>query len=91
MKTKADIIRELSAKGMASGAIAKIAGCKTRYVCVVRWCDRHPGYKTAWVRNKRRTDPDYYRRELKQQAEYTRRRRARSAGAELDREAPSTP
>jgi len=91
MKTKADIIRELSAKGMASGDIAKIVGCRTGYVCVVLWCDRNPGYRADWVRNKRRTDPDYYRRELDQQAEYHRRRRARSAGAELDREAPSTP
>ncbi len=90
MKTKADIIRELSAKGMASGAIAEIVGgTTTGYVCRVLWFDRHPGYKAAWMRNKRRTDPDYYRRELERKAEYTRRRRARSAASELDSEGAS--
>lgn len=73
--TRADRIRQLAAHGIFTAhEIAAEVGCDVRSVWVQLATDKRPGYKAAWMANKRATDPEYRQRERERQREYARRK-----------------
>ena len=74
-ETKMDQVRRLLAAGKSMAEIADIVGVPRKFAGIMIWRVNNPGYHRNFMRKKRASDPDYYRKELDQQGEYNRTRR----------------